>query len=263
MRVIVFVRVALCFVILTSDDQIHGQSGSFEVASIKENRSSPPVWNAFIENNRLRITAISSSELIRFAYELHADQVLGKKAWMESIRFDIEAAASAKLPAMLPTGLPVEVAEMLRALLRERFRLILQHDRREIQLYALVPGEGLDKVWGKRIRPSNLDCTARDSRATTPECWARSGANRTQIRGRSIETLVDYVEGWVKRPVLNETHIGGNIDVDLDWELTIDRDRSVAARIRAVEDQLGLKLISRRAAMPVVIIDRMERPSPN
>jgi uncharacterized protein (TIGR03435 family) len=74
-----------------------------------------------------------------------------------------------------------------------------------------------------------------------------------------------------KRIVVNETGLTGNYDfvlrgVSMGSELEMKRDPGQEAPtsiFTALQEQLGLKLESRKAPVEVVVIEQAERPSPN
>jgi bla regulator protein BlaR1 len=71
------------------------------------------------------------------------------------------------------------------------------------------------------------------------------------------------------RPVVDETGLPGNYDFVLRMSLSpppIDdgssRDQAVSL-FTALPEQLGLKLVPEKALTEVLVIDHIERPSPN
>jgi uncharacterized protein (TIGR03435 family) len=67
------------------------------------------------------------------------------------------------------------------------------------------------------------------------------------------------------RIVIDKTGLTGYYDVDLKW--TPDEDLanggSGPSLFTALEEQLGLKLVSKKAPVDVVVVDHIERPSEN
>jgi uncharacterized protein (TIGR03435 family) len=88
--------------------------------------------------------------------------------------------------------------------------------------------------------------------------------------GRLAETL----SPWIDRTVIDRTGLEGNFDVDLQW--MFDRSLSggpgdfgrggpppssdLPSLFTAIQEQLGLKLASQRAAVEMLLIDRAEKP---
>ena len=89
-----------------------------------------------------------------------------------------------------------------------------------------------------------------------------------------MRLLADTLSSRVGRNVIDETGLSGEWDWDLEWspgpsepvppggiaELAPSDGPSIFA---AVQEQLGLRLASGRALLDVLVIDAIERPSPN
>jgi uncharacterized protein (TIGR03435 family) len=77
------------------------------------------------------------------------------------------------------------------------------------------------------------------------------------------------------RPVIDKTGLTGSFDFTLEW--VRERRASLASDspapapsdpvgptvLEALSDQLGLKLVPTKTSLPVLVIDRVERPSEN
>jgi uncharacterized protein (TIGR03435 family) len=78
--------------------------------------------------------------------------------------------------------------------------------------------------------------------------------------------LYNMAVNLLGRPVMDATGIKGAWDFDLHWSNRRQAalsDAEVITIFDAVDQQLGLKLEARTAPLPVMIIDSVERPSPN
>ena len=81
-----------------------------------------------------------------------------------------------------------------------------------------------------------------------------------------MQHFVDFlsIPAYSGGRVVDRTGITGNVDVDLEWMLDWkDLLISRANLMTAVQEQLGLKLESRRLSLPVLIIQDIQRPSGN
>ena len=66
----------------------------------------------------------------------------------------------------------------------------------------------------------------------------------------------------VGRTVINETRLEGLFDVELEWS----PDQSVTDKpslFTSLQEQLGLKLESTRRTVEVLVVDHVERPTPD
>ena len=65
------------------------------------------------------------------------------------------------------------------------------------------------------------------------------------------------------RPVLDETEIAGRFDISFTSEADDEGSPTLPLLNTALRDHLGLRLESRRGPLQVLVIDHIERPSPN
>jgi hypothetical protein len=83
---------------------------------------------------------IQLENLILLTYHVQRHQLKGEPGWVRSERFDVTAKA--------PAGTPKDQTwMMMRALLEERFRLVLRRETVEMPVYLLVPAKGGLKIW--------------------------------------------------------------------------------------------------------------------
>jgi uncharacterized protein (TIGR03435 family) len=89
-------------------------------------------------------------------------------------------------------------------------------------------------------------------------------------RAVTMEALASMLAYAVERPIVNETGLAGEFDVDLTYsELgaaaspTAPPVTAAPSLFTALEEQLGVKLESGRGPVNVVVIDRVERPAEN
>ena len=256
---------------------------AFEVASVKANRSG----DLFIRidrpaSDRFTATNVPLRDLIRFAYDVQDVRLIGGPDWIRSERFDIVAKADQPLPTWSPAGPPIPLLLMVRSLLADRFGLVVHQETRELPAYALVVARD-DRKFGPEITASKLDC---DSQATNPSapggppaqaCGMRIAPGRMEIGGVPMSQFAMVLSNFVQRVVLDRTQLPGNFDFRLSW--TPERlpqgppppgapplppvDPNGPSLFAALQEQLGLKLESMRAPLEVLVIDRVERPTPD
>jgi uncharacterized protein (TIGR03435 family) len=92
-----------------------------------------------------------------------------------------------------------------------------------------------------------------------------------------MEELADALTSAVgsEQIVVNGTNLGGGFDVDLTWSSeplraseseappgAVPPDDGLILSV-AVQEQLGLTLISRPEPIDTLVVDQIERPSPN
>ena len=135
-------------------------SPTFEVASIKPNKSGDGrVLIGFQPGGRFTATGITLRMLIAIAYgtpqPLPNFRIIGGPGWIDSDRFDIVAKAEGDVPPGPDSPIPL----MIRAMLADRFKLVVHNESRELPIYALVKARSDGKL-GPQLRPATVDCAA-------------------------------------------------------------------------------------------------------
>jgi uncharacterized protein (TIGR03435 family) len=276
---------------------------SFEVASVKENKSSDQHhWNVALGagdfmrpvGNRFAVSNVALGSLIAFAYKLtdDIDYVMpGLPAWVNSEKFDIEARAADPMPTKDQFRL------MMQSLLADRFKLTTHDEVREIAVFAFVlakPGK-----LGPKLTQHTDDSTC-PAMGTFQGIGNQSGAKPT-ITAKStvlsspcgvIVGLDPSVPGRVRsagqkvplsflaagfsgqaiydRPVVDRTGLAGTFDYDLEFvppasimPSGFEADPSGPSLQEALQDQLGIKVEPQKAPVHVLVVDHIEQPSPN
>jgi uncharacterized protein (TIGR03435 family) len=283
---------------LVNAPQIHAQSTppknaplpSFEVASIKRN---PSVWNE-PTHHRMdvhpelggRLTAHNAPLmlLIQRAYAVQAFQVVGGPAWINTDGYDVEAKPEGNTDRK-------EMWLMLQTLLADRFKLTLHRETRRLPVYDLKAA----KRGPKLPAPKAVGCVSRPPDAPpTPspqgqaDCGYVAGpmgpSGLLQLEGSKVHMadLISKLALVLGRPVLDKTEFTGEFDLNLSFtadEATmglpgfggpgdpggspLPTDPNVPNIFAALEEQLGLKLVSAKGPVEVLVIDHVERPSEN
>jgi len=167
---------------------------------------------------------------------------------------------------------------MLRTLLAERMKLVAHYETREQPGYALVFARP-DKTLGPGIKPSSLKCA--DSAAPPPVAPSepvdpktvslrRCGAiwvegDSALSGGATLTDLGRLLTSAAGRPITNATGLTGYFEFTLRYQrrpIPI-ADSSAGTVFTAVQEQLGLKLESAPIQGRILVIDSVERPTPD
>jgi uncharacterized protein (TIGR03435 family) len=221
---------------------------------------------------RFGATNVPLRDLVSFAYAippLYADyRIAGGPNWIDDDRFDIVAKVEVQLP-------PDEMRVRVRTLLEDRFAVKAHFETRELPIYALVFAKS-DQTMGPRLRRSEVDCdavrTANRGMPPTPPIQAQAG-DKLVCTGRTtsgliiggamlIDNLVTSLGGFAGRIVQNRTGLTGRFDFELTWTAE-QSDPNALSLFTAVQEQLGLKLEATRGPVEVLVLDRVERPTPD
>jgi uncharacterized protein (TIGR03435 family) len=170
---------------------------------------------------------------------------------------------------------------MVRALLADRFKLKTHLETRDGPIYALVVARP-DAKLGPRMSPATFDCTSwlaarnRGERVAPPPpsngdglaCGFQSSLG--SIRGRGQIADLAFVLSFLDvlgRPIVDRSGLTGDYEIELRWTPDADRARRVDADLpslfTAVREQLGLKLEPTTGPVEVLVIDSVERPTPD
>lgn len=277
--------IAALAVVLTI--HVEGQqpaTARFEVVSIKPNRSGEArVGFRATPGGRFEWTNVPVGTLISVAHSRFAFdnfETIGVPDWVNGERFDViaQTAAGAAAP-----GLTAEIAALLRAMLADRFQLATHWEQRERAVYALVvarPGAPL----GRGLQRVDVECEGTQAltggdRATMrpgrgPNCTFGGGPGAVQANAVTLRAFGSMIgASELRRPVIDRTGLSGNFDIDLRYRPDLGTrpdgpppapaDPDAPSIFTAVEEQLGLKLVSDRAPVDVLVIDRLERPTPD
>jgi len=268
----------------------------FEIASVKP--STEPT--RFSVQSGGRIVATQSlkqhiADAFLGAQPLAQSRVLGGPAWIESARYEINAKAATDFQPS-PGGPPREMLLMLRSLLEERFKLKAHLETRELPIYELVVARA-DHTLGPQLRPSPTDCDALIAAVRAggapparqpnepPPCGAMRGPARIlaggvempQFASMLMLTMADAngpAGREFARLVVDKTGLTGRYAFTLAW--TPEQmptatpppgvppiDPNGPSFFTALQEQLGLKLESATRPVEVVVIDSVERPTPD
>jgi uncharacterized protein (TIGR03435 family) len=241
---------------------------TFEVVSIRRNRSTDPARGRVEPGGRFTAVNLPVIQIIRQAYNLRPFQVLNAPDWTASERFDIVANA----PEGVDFGTD-KVARFLRGLLRDRFAFSARMETHDMPIYTLVTSRP-DRKPGRRLEASAVDCTgpapARPAggQSDKPPCamlGMMSGANnrRYEMRGYAMATFAQMLGGAVDRLVVDRTGLGGtwNLEIDFSADAANPTADDLPSIFTALQEQLALQLEPARGPVDMLVIARIERPT--
>jgi bla regulator protein BlaR1 len=249
----------------------------FEVASIKPSNSADrrPLFR--MEPGGLAAANATVKRLIELAYHIKLFQISGGPGWIDSELFDI--AAKAERSADMS-----QFDQMLRALLADRFRLVIRRDNKDMPVYALVAGKTGPKFKESRESdPNIIDLGGRPNPAAPPGRLAVTKIRRGLLVAQetTIAWFASQLSEFLARPVVDKTGLTGKYDLKLEWQPDENQvamfqamqvpegfgappaDPAGPSLFAALQEQLGLKLESEKGPVEIFNIERIERPSAN
>jgi uncharacterized protein (TIGR03435 family) len=244
---------------------------SFEVATIRDtdpaNRTPPSIRYL---GNRLQITKMTLQELISIGYDLDfasRQRVIGGPGWTETERFNVIAKEDEALVRHLH-GLPASEQgnanrELIRALLSERFGLKAHEEKRILTTYTLEVAKGGAKL-SSGVLDAHLPSNIPQSRVNMMGMgWMQAHNADMTLFAKTIGSQAE-LDG---RTVVDQTGLKGTYDFTLRWTpatLTgTESDGPSPSLFTALQEQLGLRLTTKKNPVDVLVVDFVEKPSPN
>jgi bla regulator protein blaR1 len=243
------------------------------------------------------VEALINTAYIRFGQPLLNDsgngvgdykRIAGGPSWTRSEKYAIEARAEGTPDAKIMLG------PMLQTVLEDRFQLKVHRETEERPMYAMTVAKG-----GLKLKPIGPDgCKAvdragvqsfdRDPKAhvaamlagETPMCGSMTMTSDAGLRtwiigGTTLEHFSNTLSGAMDRRVLDKTGISDQFNIRIGF-VPDDHTPAPIARppvdtpagpgpdiFEALDQQLGLKLEPTRGSAGYLVIDRVERPTPD
>ena len=235
---------------------------AFEVASVKVSQTNPTPRDGggrgllggrggrgSIQTSPASLTMrnVTLKNAVRWAYHVSEYQVSGPD-WLDSARFDIVARA--------PDGSSEEQLQlMLQRLLADRFKLVLHRQTKEFQVFVLSPGKN-----GPKLQEST----------STGEGTIEAQADRMTVvvQRTPLSQMIDMLTPVLGAPVLDMTGLKGKYDITVNIANYLADMQSAGVGTptdplsivkAALEQQVGLKLESRKMPLDVLVVDSAEK----
>jgi uncharacterized protein (TIGR03435 family) len=239
-----------------------GAKLEFEVATIKPSPEGQQGIGINVNGREFRTRNTKLTDMMTFAFGLHAKQIAGLPGWADNEKFDILA----PLPA---EGTPSEpqLRTMFQNLIIDRFGLTFHREKRELSVYTINIGKG---------GAAGMKMSKNESKQPLPGLGFQ-GLGKMRATNATMSDLAGLLQFMVlDRPVVDQSGVTDRFDFMLNW--TPDEFQFPTAGQRppaptgpdappdlltAFQEQLGMKLESTKAPADVYVIDKVARPSEN
>ena len=211
--------------------------------------------------------------LIQSAYRVSSNQVVGAPDWLSTEGYDVEArmdeVVAGALQKLSPDDRLHAQQQMVQAFLADRLKLRVHRDSKNLPSYELVIAKD-----GPKFQEAKPDETI------STNSTAQGGTRSVTVKAYPISSLVLMLSNTLHNPVVDKTGLSGRYDFKLEWSPDASRlqspsvgasedsttpppNASGTSILTAVQEQLGLKLVSGKSPVEVIVIDHVERPSGN
>jgi uncharacterized protein (TIGR03435 family) len=201
--------------------------------------------------------------LIEAAYGVSEDSISGGPGWLSSDLFDVIA--------KIPDGTtPAAANLMLKALLEDRFKLVIHNGTSPVPRYVLSVGKGGSKL-KSASGSGNAECRPKDQagpgggRGGPPDLASLPNiqvACHNVTASAIADNLHQMAGGYLDHDVIDSTKLEGSWDFDIEWTARGALAAKGADGISifdAVDKQLGLKLELQDVPMPSLVIESVNR----
>jgi uncharacterized protein (TIGR03435 family) len=233
---------------------------SFDVVSIKLWQPNQPLPR-MITGLRFHTMSIYAQctdlqSLVRYAYHLTlAVPAKGLPDWASA---QCGASNSFTFEATMPPEINEEQSRlMMQSALEDRFKMQIHWEKKEMQVLAMViaPGGFKEKPYDPKVvvtfKPGSVNCPEDDQ-----GCGMSFGRS-------TMARLADILGIGLGRPVIDKTGLTEEYPLNFMWANPKAETSSLPSLTTVLREKFGLLLKSETAMVDILVIDHVERPSPN
>jgi len=218
---------------------------AFDAASVRLNEN-PKLGGLQTAPGSLTFRNASLLRLICWAWDMPQFQVEGPD-WVRDQSFDVIAKSQSG-------GDDDRLRLMLRRLLADRFGLKVHIDQKEMQVYAITLAKGGFKM--------------PESKEDGPPIFDRGGPTMLTAHHVTMKDFAEKVSEPLRRPVIDETGLTAKYEIKIDvaaymqstgQTLSDGQVDVMAVLFNALQQQLGVKLESKKTTVKILTVDHLEK----
>jgi uncharacterized protein (TIGR03435 family) len=229
----------------------------YDVSSVKINNSGEGNFGMSISdtNGTLTATNVPVEMMIEYAFDVKSDHIFGLSGPIKDAHFDVHAKVLPQDDGKSAKLTDQQLQAMMIPLLGERFHLKVHVEPKTLPVYELVVVHG------------GLKATLSTEPAT--DSSINMSANNTDriltAKAASMADLAQTLSNFVHRQVIDKTGLAGRANIALKWtdDEAADQGGTVLSIFTALQEQLGLKLVSSRGPVETLVIDHIDMPTEN
>ncbi|HEY5028087.1 MAG TPA: M56 family metallopeptidase [Candidatus Angelobacter sp.] len=222
--------------------------------------------------------------LIKLAYGVQDNQISGGPDWVTTARFNVEAkldsSVVAELKKLSPEQQKMERDQMFQNLLADQFKVALHRESKLLPAQVLVIAKNGPKI--QAAKPGDTYPNGVKGLDGLPAGAHKfvAGPDGVTVQALPLSFVAEHLAQHLNQPVVDRTGLTGDYDFTLKFspenvvadhkevhggkETTIHTSpvsATVTALLAAIEEQLGLRLEPQTIPLPVLIVDRAEKPT--
>ena len=248
---------------------------AFERISIVPARASEPATMRLrvLANGDLSARSVPVPLLVGYAYDVPLNpspRLTGLPEWRETYDIEAKAPSAALRPAVSESDRHRASKARVRALLADRFKLVMRAKEEWTSVYALTAGRG-----GARLSRSTIaehDCVYDTGAPASCHTFVNGRGHPLQAAAVTMDDVARYIENWADQPVVNRTGMDGLFAVSSEgWRPMRLPSPPTGANpaggfddlptVFSVLEKLGLELRPQEAIVPFCTVERIERPA--
>ena len=175
---------------------------------------------------------------IEWAFKVDAMQLAGRTDWLNTQFYEISAKPEGD------AGLSYDqLRPLVQQLIEERFHLSYHRETQQRKGYALVIAKGGPKLTASKSNGG----------------FGYIFKGRIRAQNRNAGALASMLAFPLGQPVVDRTGLKGNYDFDINFAPMDGTDSPLPSIFTALEEQLGLKLVSQQVPVEIFVIDHVDR----
>jgi uncharacterized protein (TIGR03435 family) len=237
-------------------------AATFELADIHPSpHRNEFVADGVIRGDRYDLRSATMLYMISTAYGMPQSNIVGGPPWLGNDRFDI----AAKVPQAAPRE---AINNMLKALLADRFKLVVHPDTRPMPAFVLTAGKGGKPKMKQSDGTGDSSChIVEQPPAPTGTFPLRVIDCQNVTMGTFAADISGMAGGYFENPVVDLTRLKGTWDFEIRFSgrgMVALSGADGISLFDAVDKQLGLKLEQQKVPTAVLVVDSVnEKPTDN
>jgi uncharacterized protein (TIGR03435 family) len=253
---------------------------SYDAVSIKPDKSAGMNMSMMMQGNSISAENARIVDIVSQAYGIKVDLISGLPGWANDARYDIAAKLSpddaVAFNKLNNDDRKVANQVLVQGMLADRFKLKEHIETKELPVYDLVLAKGGSKLKPAAVKPDDPNAPKGPDGRPRQNGFMSMGPGTLGGQGVKASSLANILSNLLHRTVIDKTGLTDSFDFSLKYAPDSDSmpmmppgytpppasadDPSIFV---ALEEQLGLKLVSAKGPVNTLVIDHLEQPTVN